>query len=200
MKRLLLASTVLLAAACTSTETASAPAKPATQTAAVAAPAAPAAPAQAAAPAAPAAPAAAPAAPPAPPPIVHTDFSKGDVWLCRPGISKNYCNVDMDATVIKADGTTTVEKFKADPNAPIDCFYIYPTVSTDPGSYSDLTPDPAEINVVRAQFARLGAHCRLFAPMYRQFTLGALRARNSGGAAPATAINPQSGTADVDDA
>ena len=199
MKRLLLASTVLLAAACTTpTETASAPASPATP-AVQATAAAPATPAPAAAPAAPATPAAAPA-PPAPPPIVHTDYSKGDVWLCRPGVAKDYCKVDLDTTVIKADGSTTIEKFKSDPNAPIDCFYVYPTVSTDPGSYSDLTPDPAEINVVRAQFARLGAHCRLYAPMYRQFTLGALRARTSGGAAPATTINPGSGTADVDDA
>src|SRR5689334_15263129 len=130
MKRLLLGCTALLAAACTTpAETASAPAKPAA-VAVAAAPAAPAAPAAAATPAAPAAPAAAPA-PAAPPPIVHTDYSNGDVWLCRPGIAKDYCKVDLDATVIKADGTTTIEKFKSDPNAPIDCFYVYPTVSTD---------------------------------------------------------------------
>jgi hypothetical protein len=199
MKRALLASTLLIAAAaCAHEEKAAAPpAKPAVV--ASAAPVAPPAP-PVVAPPAPPVQAAPPAAPPAPPPIVHTDYSKGDVWLCRPGIAKDYCKVDLDTTVIKADGSTTIEKFKADANPPIDCFYVYPTVSTDPGSYSDLVPDPAEINVVRAQFARLGAHCRVYAPMYRQFTLGALRARTSGGAAPASAINPGSGTADVDDA
>ncbi|HEY7799359.1 MAG TPA: DUF3089 domain-containing protein [Hyphomonadaceae bacterium] len=196
MKRLLLASTILFAAACaTPTETADAPAAP-QQAAATPVPAA-----QAAAPA-PAAPAAqpAPAAAPALPPIVHTDFSKGENWLCRPGIARNYCDVNLDATIVKADGSTTVEKFTPNPNAPIDCFYIYPTVSLDPSSYSDLVPGPEEMNVVKAQFARLGSKCRLFAPMYRQFTLGALRARRSGSAAPDTQINPGSGTADVNDA
>src|ERR1700754_2712541 len=98
MKRLLLGCTALVPPACTTpAEPASAPAAPMAQ-AVAAAPAAPAAPAAVAAPAAPAAPAAAPA-PPAPPPIVHTDYSKGETWLCRPGIAKDYCKVDMDATV-----------------------------------------------------------------------------------------------------
>ena len=195
MKRLLFASAIVLAAACASQKESTGSAAPA----AAAAPAAVAAAAPAPAPAPAAAPAAAPA-PAEPPPIVHTDFSKEENWLCRPGIAKNACDVNLDATVIKADGSTTVEKFKPDPNAPIDCFYIYPTVSLDQGSYSDLVAGPEELNVVKAQFARLGSKCRLYAPMYRQFTLGALRARQSGGAAPGTQINPGSGTADVDDA
>ena len=36
------------------------------------------------------------------------------------------------------------------PDAAIDCFYVYPTVSTDPGEDSDMTPDPAERNVDRS--------------------------------------------------
>ena len=64
-----------------------------------------------------------------------------------------------------------------DPNAPIDCFYVYPTVSTDPTPFSDMTADPAELNVVRQQFARFGSVCRLFAPLYRQVTLAGLRRR-----------------------
>jgi hypothetical protein len=40
-----------------------------------------------------------------------------------------------------------------DPNAPIDCFYVYPTVSTDPPN-SDMTADLPERGVVRSQLAR----------------------------------------------
>ena len=186
MKRLLLASTILFAAACTTpAETTVAPAAP--QIAAAA-------PAPAAAPAA-------PAAPPAPTePTSRTDFAKAENWLCRPGLASNPCEVNIDATIIKADGSTTVEKFKSDPNAPIDCFYIYPTVSLDPFTYSDLVPGPEEFNVVKAQLNRFGSKCRIYAPMYRQFSLGALRARMSGGAGVPSRGNALDGTADVDDA
>src|SRR6185436_19983102 len=87
-------------------------------------------------------------------------------------------------TVIKADGSEAKEVFKADPKAPIDCFYVYPTVSTDPGVVSDMTANAEEKNVVRAQLARFGSKCRIYAPMYRQFTLTALRAEIAGTALP----------------
>lgn len=206
MKRLLLASIAVLAVAACATKTdAPKPSSLAAAPKAPAAPVAPPAPAPARAPAA-ATPAATPAAPaaaspaPSPPPIIHTDYSKDDVWLCKPGKANNACDANIDATIIKADGSTSVEKFKADPNATIDCFYIYPTVSLDPFSESDLIPGPEELSVVKSQVERMGAHCKVYAPMYRQFSLGALRARTGTGGSVPTRGNPGDGTADVDDA
>src|SRR5207245_1837349 len=71
-------------------------------------------------------------------------------------------------------GKLTRETWSVDPNAPIDCFYVYPTVSTDQTPNSDMTADPAEINVIKQQFARLGSKCRPYAPLYRQVTLAGL--------------------------
>jgi hypothetical protein len=195
MKRLLLASTILFAAACaTPTETAEAPAAPQAAAAAPAPATVAAAPAQPA-PAAPAAPAAAPAEPSS-----RTDYAKAENWLCRPGLANNPCEVNIDATIVKADGSMAIEKFKADPNAPIDCFYVYPTVSLDPFTQSDLVPGPEEFNVVKAQLNRFGSKCRIYAPMYRQFSLGALRAgRGTGGAVPQRG-NRVDANYDVDDA
>jgi len=102
------------------------------------------------------------------------DYSNPKTWLCRPE-GHDACDVDMATTVIAADGTFTRETWKADPNAPIDCFYVYPTVSTDPTPNSDMTADPAELNVVRQQFARFASKCRPYAPLYRQVTLAGLR-------------------------
>jgi hypothetical protein len=102
------------------------------------------------------------------------DYSKAEAWLCRPG-AQDSCAVDLTTTVITEDGRLTREAFVAHPNPPIDCFYVYPTVSLDPGANSDMTAGPEERNVVRAQFARFAAQCRPFAPLYRQFTLTALR-------------------------
>ena len=111
----------------------------------------------------------APATPPAP-----NDYTQDAGWLCRPG-RQDACAVDLTATMIQADGKTSVEPFKADPNAPIDCFYVYPTVSSDPGGNSDMTPDLPEKAVADQQFARFGSVCKLYAPNYRQVTIAALR-------------------------
>ena len=76
------------------------------------------------------------------------------------------------------------------PNAAIDCFYVYPTVSTDPTPNSDMNADPAELNVVRTQFARFGSKCRPYAPMYRQITLAGLRRSLATGAAAPWGAGP----------
>lgn len=113
-------------------------------------------------------------------PTTKNDYAKPEAWLCWPGKAGDACAVDLTTTVVKADGSETVETFKADPKAPIDCFYVYPTVSNDPGVVSDMRPGPEELNVVKQQLARFGAKCRIYAPMYRQFTLTALRAGITG--------------------
>jgi Protein of unknown function (DUF3089) len=107
------------------------------------------------------------------------DYANPDIWLCRPG-RKDACTVPQDATAIAADGTTKNEKFTPAKNPPIDCFYVYPTVSNEATGNSDLVINEPEKRVVNAQFARFAAKCRLFAPMYRQVTLTALRAMISG--------------------
>ena len=71
------------------------------------------------------------------------------------------------------DGTLTRGRFEPDAAAPIDCFYVYPTVdlrfSMDNASLEDLE-EPRR--VARAQAALLGQVCRVWAPAYRQVTLG----------------------------
>jgi len=119
------------------------------------------------------------------------DYGDGKNWLCRPergdlsrrsadGAKADACAVDQSTTIVAANGTLTREDWKANPNAPIDCFYVYPTVSTDPGGNSDMTAGPEENGVVRAQLARFASQCRVFAPLYRQATLTALRAATTG--------------------
>jgi hypothetical protein len=104
------------------------------------------------------------------------DYANAASWLCRPDKAGDACAIDLTTTVVKADGSETAEAFKADPKAPIDCFYVYPTVSTDNAVVSDMNAGPEELNVVRQQLARFGSKCRIYAPLYRQFTLTALRA------------------------
>lgn len=102
-------------------------------------------------------------------------------WLCHPDIDGDVCDTDLDATIIDADGKQEIERFEADPSAPIDCFYVYPTISQDETRYSDWDASPDEEGwVTIQQAARLGSACRVFAPIYRQTTLTALVGRMSG--------------------
>ncbi len=121
-------------------------------------------------------------------PLPKNDYANKASWLCWTGKPGDACAIDLTTTVVRADGSETTETFKPDPKAPIDCFYVYPTVSNDPGVVSDMIPGPEELNVVKSQLARFGAKCRIYAPMYRQFTLTALRAQMGG--------KPMQGSAD----
>jgi hypothetical protein len=103
------------------------------------------------------------------------DYGDAKSWLCRPGLQHDACDIDLTTTVIATDGKLSRETWTADANSPIDCFYVYPTVSTDPTPNSDMHADAAEFNVIRQQFARFQSKCRPFAPMYRQITLAGLR-------------------------
>jgi len=129
-------------------------------------------------------------APAAPQPVATeikpNDYKDDASWLCKPGRKGDACDVDLTTTIVAADGTLTREAFTADPKAPVDCFYVYPTVSTDATPNSDMTPDPAEKNVVLQQFARFASKCRTFAPSYRQITLRGLQAALATGAEPLT--------------
>jgi hypothetical protein len=109
------------------------------------------------------------------------NYADDKSWLCRPG-RHDACDIDLATTVFSGDGKLIEEKWAADPAAPIDCFYVYPTVSTDPTPNSDMTADPAELNVIRQQFARFGSKCRPYAPLYRQVTLAGLRSARASGA------------------
>lgn len=127
-------------------------------------------------------------------------YADGKTWLCRPGRSgpSDACDVDLAATVIAANGSLSRESWAADPKAPIDCFYVYPTVSTDTTTTSDMNADPAERNVVRTQLARFASKCRLYAPLYRQVTLVGLQRTLAGG--PRASMGAGVGYDDVVDA
>jgi len=99
-------------------------------------------------------------------------------WLCRPDLEAdtNICARDTSATLVFADGTTQVEETLSAAGKPVDCFYVYPTTSSDTSDNSDLMPGSEEIGEVFSQVARYRKVCNVFAPVYRQITVPALLA------------------------
>ncbi len=102
-------------------------------------------------------------------------YGDEDAWICRGDLPDDECR-DLDVTVIGPDGTRTVEQRTPAADAPIDCFYVYPTVSLDPGPIADMTVAPGdnEVLTVVAQAAQFSRACRVFAPIYRQATVSAI--------------------------
>jgi len=97
------------------------------------------------------------------------------VWLCQPGQVGDPCAYSPEATSVAADGTTSRPASVAAPIAhKFDCFYVYPTSSTEPGDNADLRVQPVEREVAVAQASRFSQVCNVWAPMYRQATVGAL--------------------------
>jgi len=105
-------------------------------------------------------------------PYTSEIYSDPTHWTCRPDTTDT-CDEDTSVTMINADGTTEVATFTPDPDAPVDCFYAYPTSSDDLTMNSDLIAG-REKEVAYQQVARLSSACRMFAPTYRSVTLAGL--------------------------
>jgi hypothetical protein len=97
------------------------------------------------------------------------------VWLCRPGQSPDPCTPGLSTTVYSPKLTQIgVQHPKVVAHPAIDCFYVYPTVSTQKTGNSNLRIEPAERAVAVTQAGRYSQYCRVFAPMYRQETLAGI--------------------------
>jgi hypothetical protein len=107
-------------------------------------------------------------------------------WICHPDLADDQCR-DLSATQLSADGTTKPADLEVAEDPPIDCFYVYPTTSTDPGNIADFDVDNSETATVRAQAAPFATQCRVFAPAYRQITIAGIFAGGFDSEAAATA-------------
>ena len=107
------------------------------------------------------------------------DYSKQTSWLCLPGRA-DVCSKPLATTALNANGYGSTGQSAVAKDPPLDCFYVYPTVSRDQGLSSDMHPDREEQFAAETQFARFAGVCRTFAPVYEQMTLGAIAAYSAG--------------------
>jgi hypothetical protein len=105
------------------------------------------------------------------PAVSHADVT----WLCHPGISASSdpCELPLDTTLAPPDGKrSVVTPARADQaRRPVDCFYVYPTVSNQPGPNATKARDPEVVSETEYQAARFSSVCRMFTPLYRQVTV-----------------------------
>jgi pimeloyl-ACP methyl ester carboxylesterase len=91
-------------------------------------------------------------------------------WLCFPGAANDWCAVELTTTVISADGSRKTVPVSVPDHPPIDCFYVYPTVSEERRGNATLKVHPEERETAITQAARFSHVCRVYAPLYRQTT------------------------------
>ena len=105
--------------------------------------------------------------------VTYKDPAK---WLCLPGRPGDACAGDQTATSVLADGSRVAEPAPSAPapSQSVDCFYVYPTVDLDPaaGNHDDFTDTRAMGTVAAVQAARFRDVCNVYAPLYRQMTIG----------------------------
>jgi len=115
------------------------------------------------------------------------------VWLCKPGARPDPCAPGLSTTLYTPTLTQPlrITHPKASANPPIDCFYVYPTVSDEKTGNSDLKIQSTERSIALYQASRYSQYCKVYAPMYRQATLAALFGNST------TPPNPQLPAQDV---
>src|SRR5437764_1057871 len=92
------------------------------------------------------------------------------VWLCHPSMASDPCRGDQTTRYFAPDGSSTVSTPAVPANPPVDCFYVYPTVSNQPTPNATQTPDPEVRSVAKLQAQRFSTRCRVFTPLYREVT------------------------------
>lgn len=112
------------------------------------------------------------------------DYASKASWLCRPDKADSFCKTDLDAMQVDGSGARTPAKFEAAKDPKVDCFYVYPTISEDKSLFSDMVPNDRERASVVSQAARFASVCKVYAPVYRQWTMTALRWVFTGHALP----------------
>ena len=117
----------------------------------------------------------------APDPDGDPDYADAAAWACRPDVDGDACDLDLTAVEVLADGSTQLVDHVAASEPAIDCFYVYPTVDlrVRAGLHQDLSDDDKPRKTAGIQAARFSEVCRVYAPLYRQVTVGTYVAREA---------------------
>jgi hypothetical protein len=107
--------------------------------------------------------------------LVLAGFSSAGVprwshWLCFPGAPHDWCYIQLPTVVVGPNDKPRFESVPVPSNPPIDCFYVYPTVSQAASGNAPLKLQEPEKDAAIIQGAYFSEVCRVYAPLYRQTT------------------------------
>jgi pimeloyl-ACP methyl ester carboxylesterase len=108
-------------------------------------------------------------------PLNYDDLSN---WACTSALSNDLCHAQENwASIAPTLNVTALAKAPSN-DGKVDCFYVYPTVDMNPIPKNHDTVEMKTMPriVIQAQAAKFSEVCRVFAPFYRQATMGAYMA------------------------
>lgn len=98
------------------------------------------------------------------------------LWACHPDRTPNPCfgslkTTYLSSTVLQPRKVAKIEEPQNRADAPVDCFYVYPTVSSQLRLNATRSVTADVRSILNYQASRFSQQCRVFAPAYRQLTL-----------------------------
>jgi len=103
-------------------------------------------------------------------------YNDDSLWLCKPGLTHDYCFDDLSATEILSDNSRAPQTHEPAQKTDVDCFYIYPTVDLTGfiGNHTDFSDVTPMLFPIMNQAAWFNQTCTVYAPLYRQVTIATL--------------------------
>lgn len=97
------------------------------------------------------------------------------VWGCHPAMQSDPCQGSLktsylDSFIWQPRHVARVDEPARRVSRKVDCFFVYPTVSSEPKPSASLRMTGEVQAILRYQAARFSQACRVFAPIYRQLT------------------------------
>lgn len=106
-------------------------------------------------------------------PVTPAGADTPTTWLCNPAMTDDPCDIPLETTDLR-----TGQTYSGDPDPgsdkPVDCFYVYPTVTDEAALNAGDADWPEVRSIASFQAARFSTTCRVFAPVYDQVTLWGL--------------------------
>lgn len=118
-------------------------------------------------------------------------------WACHPGQAPNPCDdglttTYLSSTTLEPRRVAKVETPAKDAARPVDCFYVYPTVVSQPARVTAPMVLTREVrSILQYQAARFSQVCDVYAPVYRQTTLYGLVEPALGKPLPEGEVSPR---------
>ncbi|WP_280505505.1 DUF3089 domain-containing protein [Nocardia farcinica] len=97
------------------------------------------------------------------------------IWLCHPGLASDPCRGDLATTERTTGEPDRVVRPRGPLRNAVDCFYVYPTVSQEQTYSASMRITDSMRSMAAQQAQRFSRMCDVYAPVYRQRTLVALR-------------------------
>lgn len=90
-------------------------------------------------------------------------------------MAANPCDIALSYESVPPVGQASTVTVQANPEAAVDCFFVYPTVTNGPGLNAPAMANPVITLVAQSDAAAFASQCRVFVPLYAQATNPALK-------------------------